>query len=284
MGDRFQPGKYDVYVLGDIDSKVFSAKDLTSLRKAVENGAGLIMLGGFHSFWGGGWMDTPLADLLPMKSLGPNQNAQLRQNFGDKLRSDLQVPGPLQMHPTKKFADMPLLSLGKENNAETWAKLPPLEGADFLQDPAGKRSFELKDNASVLAEAQNGVPLLIATAYGNGRVLAFTGDSTWHWWMEGHEDLHRRFWRQIVFWLARKDESNEGNVRIALDRRRCTPGQRLDFTASVVSPQGDPISGPTFEAKVQLPGGKECAHQAGPPRRSSAGQLFRCPRARRVHR
>ena len=33
-------------------------------------------------------------------------------------------------------------------------------------------------------------------------MLAFAGDSTWHWWMEGFEAQHKRFWRQVVLWLA----------------------------------------------------------------------------------
>ena len=38
--------------------------------------------------------------------------------------------------------------------------------------------------------------------------MAFAGDSTWHWWMHGFEAAHKRFWRQIVLWLARKDQAD----------------------------------------------------------------------------
>jgi hypothetical protein len=86
-----------------------------------------------------------------------------------------------------------------------------------------------------------------------GRVLAFAGDSTWHWWMEGFDAQHRRFWRQVILWLARKDESSEGNVWIKLAQRRFGPRQRVDFTAGAQSPQGDPVTDAQFTCEVTLP-------------------------------
>ena len=46
----FQPGKYEVYILGDVDSTAFHERSCSELAEAVNRGAGLIMLGGFHSF------------------------------------------------------------------------------------------------------------------------------------------------------------------------------------------------------------------------------------------
>ena len=56
-------------------------------------------------------------------------------------------------------------------------------------------------------------------------MIAFAGDSTWHWTMEGFDDEHKRFWRQVVLWLAHKDETAEGNVWIKLAQRRATVQQ-----------------------------------------------------------
>ena len=60
LAERFKPGKYNVYILGDLDSKAFTTEELTALRTAVEKGAGLIMLGGLHSFGAGGYGSDPL--------------------------------------------------------------------------------------------------------------------------------------------------------------------------------------------------------------------------------
>ena len=134
-----------------------------------------------------------------------------------------------------------------EKNVLAWAELPPLDGAN--------RFRELKPGAQVLATTDNDQPLLVAKDYGAGRVLAFAGDSTWHWWMHGHEALHKRFWRQTVLWLARKDQTNEGNVWLSLDKRRYSPGARVEFTMGAKSPTGEPIADVVWQARVKLPNG-----------------------------
>ena len=103
-------------------------------------------------------------------------------------------------------------------NREAWQRLPPLEGANNL----GRN--HLKRAAQVLAETPDGKPLLISQEVG-GRVMAFAADSTWRWWMGGHEAEHKRFWRQAVLWLAHKDEQTEGSVWIRLAQRRYAAGR-----------------------------------------------------------
>ena len=68
-----------------------AAEELQALADVVKQGAGLVMLGGFHTFGPGGYSDTPLARLLPV-TMDPSE----RQRLGDPIRSDVQLPGPLE--------------------------------------------------------------------------------------------------------------------------------------------------------------------------------------------
>ncbi|MEX0712221.1 MAG: glutamine amidotransferase, partial [Pirellulales bacterium] len=243
--DRFKPGAYDVYILGDLDSTAFNKEELAALTAAVERGAGFIMLGGIHSFGAGGYGRTPLADVLPIEI-----NRLERQNFGEPTRPDLHLAGRLRMLPTRLGSTQSLMLLAdRAGNQAAWEKLPPLEGG-------ANRFSGVKPGASVLAESQAGDPLLVAGNHGNGRVIALAVDSTWHWWMDGFESAHRRFWRQVVLWLARKDESTEGNVWIKLEQRRFGPGTRVEFSAGAETAEGEPITDGLFEATVTLPDGK----------------------------
>ena len=249
LAERFQPGKYEVYILGDVDSTAFSEAELQTLAEAVNHGAGLIMLGGFHSFGPGGYCNTPLADVLPvvMDRLGA------AEAWTTRSASDLHLPGPLQMRPTplgqRHFALM--LAGSRGENMALWDKLPPLEGANqFLR--AGPR------RRSCWRDAGEGKPLLVAHNFGNGRVLAFGGDSTWHWWMHGFEAAHKRFWRQIVLWLARKDQATEGSVWVKLEKRPlCARPSASEFTAGAQSPSGEPIKDAEYKAEVVLPDGSD---------------------------
>jgi uncharacterized membrane protein len=250
LAERFRPGKYDVYIIGDVDSSAFQDGELQTLAETVNHGAGLIMLGGFHSFGPGGYGETPLADVIPVA-----MDRFERQKLGDPVRSDVHLPGPLHMQPTARglrhFA-VTLAASPAENEA-LWAKLPELEGANqFLKtSPA----------AEVLADAdgQANKPLLVQQTVGRGRVMALAVDSTWHWWMHGFESAHKRFWRQVVLWLARKDSAQEGDVWLRLDKRRFAPSDAVDFQAGARAATGEPVKDAEFKVEVIPPSGHRIA-------------------------
>jgi len=240
--ERIQPGRYDVYVIGDVDASQFKPAELEALASVVRNGAGLVMLGGFHTFGPGGYSETPLADLLPVKT-----DPRERQRLGEPLRTDVQLNGPLRIVPTKPIGERHYLTdLAEGDRAAAWARLPPLEGANKLGDP--------KPGAQVLATAGDTAPLLVIGEAG-GRVAAFGGDTTWRWWMEGFAPQHKRFWRQMILWLARKDELTDGDVWVRLASRRFERGSRVEFTAGARSPQGEDLLDARLTAEVTLPDG-----------------------------
>ena len=176
VSEQFRPGTYDVYILGDLEAAAFHGGELGKLAECVNRGAGLIMLGGLNNFGPGGYDNTPLAKLLPVR-----MDRLERQESNESVRSDLQRPGPLKMRPTSlgrtHFALM--LAGNPQENDALWSKLPALDGASKLQPR--------EPGAVVLADAGEDVPLLIEQSFGDGRVMAFAGDTTWRWRMQGFE-------------------------------------------------------------------------------------------------
>jgi hypothetical protein len=241
LAERFQFGKYDVYLIGDVDSSLLTPEEIAALAQVVRQGAGLAMLGGFHTFGPGGYAETPLAELLPVQ-----MDARERQRPGEPLRSDVQVPGPLAIAPTTPLGQRHyLMGLGEADSASTWSKLPPLEGVNRLGP--------VKPGAQVLAAAGEHPVLVVGEA--GGRVMAFAGDTTWRWWMEGFAPQHKRFWRQVILWLARKDEVGDGNVWVKLDSRRFERGSRVIFIAGARSAQGEELLDAKLTAEVTTPAG-----------------------------
>jgi len=240
--EQFANPEYDVFILGDLDSAALGEKNLEALAKAVEGGKGLIMVGGYHSFGPGGYAKTVLADVLPVKL------DTIRQPFDSPILTQLHIDGPLQMVPATD-RHITRLAGGSGGNAAAWARLKPLTGAN--------RFLELKPRATLLAETPNRVPLLVAGEYQAGRVLAFAGDSTWQWRLQGTEaqTAHQRFWRQVILWLARRDEAEEEDVWVKLAQRRFHPRSRVAFTAGVQSAAGDAVQDAVLSAEVVLPDG-----------------------------
>jgi uncharacterized membrane protein len=243
----FERGAYDVYVVGDLDAAAFRPEDLTELVNRVDEGAGLIMLGGAHSFWPGGYKETPLRQILPIES----GQLELRQNFGEPMIEDPQthLKGPLKMLPDRRFGDVSFMRLAaRADNQAAWEKLPPLKGANHFR--------ALKQAARAVAVTPEGVPLLAAIEPGKGRVLAFAGDSTYQWKKQGFDAVHKRFWRQVVLWLAHLDESSTGNVYVKLDQRRISPGRRVQFTTGMKAEEADKTNDVRYTAEVVLPNDK----------------------------
>jgi Putative glutamine amidotransferase len=182
----------------------------------------------------------------------------------------VQLPGPVRMRPAAPLGtNHPIMQLegsevrvqgsaqANELNPEPrtlnpWSALPPLDGANLID------RRDLKPNAAVLAEADDARrhPLLVAGQPGEGRVLAFAGDSTWRWQMQGLGEAHRRFWRQAVLWLAKKDEQTEGQVWIKLAGRRVMRGTRVDFTLGVENSSGEPLVAARPTVAIETPDGR----------------------------
>ena len=235
----------DVVVLDNLDAEAFGRRTWQELAAMVQQGVGLAMIGGPHSFGPGGHRATALADILPVE-LGRAE----RQAFGQPIREDVHLQGPLQLMPTSLHGKRhPIMQLG----STSWSELPPLDGANRFD------LARLKANALVLAESkENGRwPLIVAAQPGVGRVLAFAGDSTWRWVLEGQGEAHRRFWRQVVLWLARQEETAEDQVVIELGARRVTSGAKLEVFASLRASDESPQDDVRLEAQVTLPTGEQ---------------------------
>ena len=73
--------------------------------------------------------------------------------------------------------------------------------------------------------------------------------------MAGFEKEHKQFWRQVILWLAKKEDTEKAGVWIKLAQRQYTPGRPIEFSVGAMSPQGEPIADATFEASAVLPDG-----------------------------
>jgi hypothetical protein len=237
-------GDYDVYLIGDLDSAALRPDDLRTIADRVAAGAGIGFLGGFHAFEAGGWAGTQLGPLVPFEA-----DPLARQRFGEPVRPGAHLEGPVKMLPDRRFGGISILRQADTDEAsrEAWENLPALSGANVLG--------RLVPTAKPLAVTLDGRPLLVAREYGEGRVLAFAADSTWRWVMQGARDQHRRFWRQFVLWLARRDDQEADSLWLRLAQRRLPPGTPLEFDAAIAAADGEPRADARLEAVVTAPDG-----------------------------
>ncbi|HUU31538.1 MAG TPA: glutamine amidotransferase, partial [Phycisphaerae bacterium] len=192
----------DVVVLGDLPASVLPAATVARLAQRIREGnLSLLVLGGLSAYGAGGWAATPLAEVLPMT---------IRAGDG-------QVPGPISFRPTAEAARHFIFSGGEAaGGAMAFETLPSLAGASAVGP--------LQPTARLLAESPDGKPLLAVREFARGRVAALTVDTTWQWVLapasSGAPDFHRRFWRQLILWLAGRDDRPHDDFWVMTDRPR----------------------------------------------------------------
>lgn len=258
-------GDYDVFLIGDLDSAALRPEDLRTILGKVGAGAGVGLLGGFHAFEAGGWAGSALGPLVPFEA-----DRLARQPFDEPVRESLHVKGPLRLLPDPRFGSVSILRMGQTDaeSRQVWESLPPLDGASSLG--------RLVPAAKTLAAAADGTPLLVGRDYGEGRVLAFAADSTWRWVMQGAAEPYRRFWRQLVLWLARQDAAEQDTLWVRLAQRRISPGTPLPFDAGVTLPDGATLPGVSVEATLVDPAGRRRPVRVARQGESFAGVIADC--------
>jgi hypothetical protein len=243
LGNTIKDGKYDVYILGNVPAPALGDANMQELAAEVEKGKGLLAIGGVRTFGAGNYYDTPLADVFPIKI-----DRFEKQDFDSPDRPDLFLPGPLAAMPA---APHPVTRLAEGlDNVAAWQRLPPLDFANKFSD------IKQSPGVRVLLAGPKDEPLLVSGEFGNGRVLAFAGESTYRWTLKGQAASHKRFWRQSILWLARRDETQQSDVWVKLPQRRFQPGSNVTFTLGARSPEGDVIADAQFTTTLTGPDGK----------------------------
>jgi hypothetical protein len=190
------------------------------------------MLGGANSFNLGGSHRTAIDRMLPVV-LPPPDVAYKQVEF----RLTLSEIG--HKHPIMQQSSNPLFNRNICSNA------PPLIGYNPIA--------AVKPGAQVLAaNAKTGEPVLAAQNYGAGRTAAFTSGGSWYWQMARprEDELHEKFWKQLVRWLA---VGAKAKLTVELDKDLFAPDESVRIRATVLDKTLKPDDAAKVTARVRDP-------------------------------
>ncbi len=220
-------------VLSNIDAPALGG--LTSrLADYVTGGGALAMLGGPDSFGAGGWADTPLAGMLPV-----------RISSGEGLLAD-----PISV---RLSGNSELSRALRETGIERWDRLPLLEGLNAVSGAA--------PDAEVALEAVTGgdvpAPAFAARRHGAGRTLAVTVDDTWRWRQSPSAGAHSKaaweaLWTTVIGRLLAPRAERQVVLEIGRDRVEADMPIRADV--HVTDEQMRPVNGASVRVEVEGPG------------------------------
>ena len=179
--------RYDAIMIGDVGADSFTLtpalydsgspqpERLKAVCEYVQDGGGLVMIGGYLSYSGisglAGFGRTPLAAILPVTMLD----------------GDDRVERPGGATPTVALTAHPIL----HDVEPTW---PPILGYNRLTAKPGTDVPLIVDDC----------PLLVLGTHGHGRIVAFASDCAPHW--ASHSFLawnsYSTFFTNVVTWVA----------------------------------------------------------------------------------
>lgn len=175
---------YHVVIIGDIARELMPEPAMSAIARLVTaDGRGAAILGGTRTLGSGTYADAPLDTLFPVDL---------------STRGQWEGPVPFELTPAGRLHPCFTSTEPAGGGTDAWRQLPPFAGASRLG--------RVPSTAEVLIQTEAGEPLMVVQDTGPGRTAAIAFDSSWQWPFAGDAglELHRRFWRQLVLWLANR--------------------------------------------------------------------------------
>ena len=218
-----QLGSFDLILFHNFDYGPYGMSPyLERIHDYVMAGGAMVMIGGDRSFSQGGYLGTPIEEILPVKL-----SADESRTTGLDL-----APFIPQLTPAGLLHPITRVELDPVRNRKQWEELTPVLGTNLVGDA--------RDGATVLAthptlktSSGHAMPVIAVTNMGKGRTMAVTTDESWKWSFEdtlaGHGGRgHSGFWNSSIRWLMRDPELNL--VQLDLPRSESQPGETTTLT------------------------------------------------------
>ena len=240
---------YDVVICSDINRGAFTQEQLDWTVELVgKRGGGFAMIGGNTSFGSGGWDQTVWDGMIPVDMSG--RGLDRSENYWGPFK--VVIPPQVMDHPIWKIVDDP------ERNRQVLAALPNFYGTNLTD--------RLKPAATALGLSQGPlgaspvVTVFSCQTFGRGRTFAMASDTTVDWgrdfenhWGEGDNRYFRKFWRNVVRWLAENSESGQRRLRVETDKVIYRPGEAIQITATAYDETIKETDGYRLLARIRAP-------------------------------
>ncbi len=221
---------YDVVICSDISRTAFTQDQLDwTVEMVHKRGGGFAMVGGNTSFGAGFWDRTVWDGLIPVDMSGQAQSPGRGTCWGVSFA--VKVPRESERHPIWRFVDDPV------QNQRILDRMPSFSGSNLVE--------RLKPAATALGYSDRPLPrvgvmpVFSCQPYGKGRTFAMSTDTTEDWgfhfersWGEAGDNRYfRKFWRNVVLWLAENSAGANRRLRIESDKVIYRPGQPIKVAA-----------------------------------------------------
>jgi uncharacterized membrane protein len=229
---------FDGLIIGSEEANYFSPAQQAAIRDfADRRGGGVLFLAGRFAFSDGGYANTPMAEMMPLR-LMPEKT--FSRNFAVASLTDAGKASPILR-----------LEDNAESNDARWKKMPQVANYAVMGAP--------KPGAVVLMsvgeQGKRTSPLLAIENYGHGRTAALATSGTWRWQMlQDHTDMtHEAFWQQLLRWLVTE---TPGQVSATTPHQMLNDDGQVHLRALVHDKTYQTVAGATVTATINRPDGR----------------------------
>lgn len=258
--------QFDVIIIGDVEESVFTKEAIEQIKYNVEERGTLLVFISGSEYLPMTFKNQTLRDLMPIEFTPDGQSH--RNAPEDDFVFQLTAAG--RGHPVMSQ------SSSSAENEEIWQNIPdfhwrlPIDGvkagADVLayakpRGSDGKVSQAASQAESIAATIEEDpevalkrlqemrteqarAALVVSQMKGKGRVLMMTTDNMWRLRSKNGDELHHRFWGQVMRWGAgEKLRSGNHYVRIGTDQLRYGAGEPIKVFARFLDDKHNGLDG-----------------------------------------
>ncbi len=240
--------EFDVVICSDISQGAFTREQLEWTRELVaDRGGGFAMVGGHTSFGAGRWDQTAWDQIIPIDIRG----GRIGQGYVNQTFS-VEIPAKARRHPIWRIVDDP------RRNGQILDQMPPFHGTNLAE--------RVKPGATLLGVSAQSLavagitPIFACESYGRGRTFAMLPDSTIAWgtdferrWGEGDNRYFRKFWRNVVHWLARNSTGGGERIHVHTNKQIYRPDEAIQLAVEIDNDQMQRTT--DYRVEVELPAG-----------------------------
>jgi len=234
---REEAFKYDLVILGDVDSAFFTADAFLRLEELIKDrGGSLLMLCGSR-YAPTSYAGTPIERMLPVQ-FDPDGEWE---DVDESVYPVLTAEGRSSLVMT--------LETDTEKNDRIWSRVAPLDRIPPLLAP--------KPGATVLAELSDSqsrvdrYPLVAWQRYGTGKCMMMGTDRLWLLRFKTGDKYHWRVWSQSIQFLTLSRLMGEHKrIRLETDRATYPVGGQALLYAHVLDDDFEPVTQSGFDVTV----------------------------------
>ena len=235
---REEAFKYDLVILGDVDSEFFSTEELVLLEELIRDRGGslLVLCGPMHT--PSSYAGTPVETMMPVRFEADADWEMVSDSIYPVLTSE------------GRSSMVMVLENDTESNDRVWSRVAPLDHLPPLQGakPGATVLAALSDQAS----GDQRYPMVAWHRYGTGKCMSLATDRLWRLRFKTGDKYHWRVWSQSIQFLTLSRLMGEHKrVRLETDRTTYRDGEQARLYAHVLDENFEPMVQPSFEIVVK---------------------------------